>query len=54
MIGSRCCDQLTTINNMNGWLPLTRELIQSNIIDMDLDPDSLLQAHKAFASAGMT
>ena len=36
------------------WLFLTRELIQSNIADMDLDPDSLSQVEAAFISAGLT
>ena len=35
------------------WLPLPRELIQSNIADMDLDPDSLSQVEAAFTSAGL-
>ena len=36
------------------WLPLPRELIQSYITDMDLDPDSLSQVEAAFISAGLT
>ena len=36
------------------WVPLPRELIQSNIADMDLDPDSLSQVEAAFISAGLT
>jgi hypothetical protein len=36
------------------WLPLPRELIQSNIADMDLDPDSLSQVDEPFISAGLT
>ena len=39
---------------MNVGSPLTRELIQSNIADMDLDPDSLSQVDEAFTSAGVT
>ena len=35
------------------WFSLTRELIQSNIADMDLDPDSLSQVEEAFISAGL-
>ena len=35
------------------WLPLPLELIQSNIADMDLDPDSLSQVEEAFISAGL-
>ena len=33
---------------------LTRELIQSNIADMDLDPDSLSQVEAASISAELT
>ena len=36
------------------WLPLPRELIQSNIADMDLDPDSLSQVDEPLTSAGLT
>ena len=36
------------------WFPLKRELIQSNIADMDLDPDSLSQVDEPFTSAGLT
>ena len=36
------------------WFSLTRELIQSNIADMDLDPDSLSQVDEPFTSAGTT
>ena len=32
------------------WFRITRELIQSVIADMDLDPDSLSQVNKAFIS----
>ena len=35
------------------WFRITRELIQSVIADMDLDPDSLSQAEEAFISAGL-
>ena len=35
------------------WFRLTRELIQSVIADMDLDPDSLSQVEEAFISAGL-
>ena len=35
------------------WFSLTRELIQSVIADMDLDPDSLSQVEEAFISAGL-
>ena len=33
------------------WFRITRELIQSVIADMDLDPDSLSQVEEAFISA---
>ena len=33
------------------WFRLTRDLIQSVIADMDLDPDSLSQVEEAFISA---
>ena len=36
-----------------GWFRITRELIQSVIADMDLDPDSLSQVEEAFISAGL-
>jgi hypothetical protein len=36
------------------WLPLPRELIQSYIADMDLDPDSLSQIDEALISARLT
>ena len=36
------------------WLPLPRELIQSYITDMDLDPDSLSQVDEALISARLT
>ena len=36
------------------WIFLTREPIQSNIADMDLDPDSLSQVDEPFTSAGLT
>ena len=32
------------------WFRLTRDLIQSVIADMDLDPDSLSQVNEAFIS----
>ena len=35
------------------WFRITRELIQSVIDDMDLDPDSLSQVEEAFISAGL-
>ena len=35
------------------WFRITRELIQSVIADMDLDPDSLSQVEEAFISAGL-
>ena len=35
------------------WFRLTRDLIQSVIADMDLDPDSLSQVEEAFISAGL-
>ena len=35
------------------WFRLTRDLIQSVITDMDLDPDSLSQAEEAFIIAGL-
>ena len=35
------------------WFRITRELIQSFIADMDLDPDSLSQVEEAFISAGL-
>ena len=35
------------------WFRLTRDLIQSVIADMDLDPDSLLQVEEAFISTGV-
>ena len=35
------------------WFRITRELIQSVIVDMDLDPDSLSQVEEAFISAGL-
>ena len=35
------------------WFCITRELIQSVIDDMDLDPDSLSQVEEAFVSAGL-
>ena len=35
------------------WFRLTRDLIQSVIADMDLDPDSLSQVEEAFVSAGL-
>ena len=35
------------------WFRLTRDLIQSVISDMDLDPDSLSQVEEAFISAGL-
>ena len=35
------------------WFRVTRELIQSVIADMDLDPDSLSQVEEAFVSAGL-
>ena len=34
------------------WFRITRELIQSVIADMDLDPDSLSQVEEASISAG--
>ena len=37
----------------NEWFRLTRDLIQSVIADMDLDPDSLSQVEEAFISAGL-
>ena len=33
------------------WFRITRELIQSVIADMDLDPDSLSQVEEVFLSA---
>ena len=35
------------------WFRITRELIQSVIADMDLDPDSLSQVEEAFISVGL-
>ena len=35
------------------WFRITRELIQSVIADMDLDPDSLSQVEEAFISLGL-
>ena len=35
------------------WFRLTRELIQTVIADMDLDPDSLSQVEESFISAGL-
>ena len=35
------------------WFRLTRDLIQSVIAEMDLDPDSLSQVEEAFISAGL-
>ena len=35
------------------WFRITRELIQSVIADMDLDPASLSQVEEAFISAGL-
>jgi hypothetical protein len=35
------------------WFRITRELIQTVIADMDLDPDSLSQVEEAFVSAGL-
>ena len=35
------------------WFRITRELIQSVIADMDLDPDSLSQVEEAFIGAGL-
>ena len=35
------------------WFRITRELIQSVIADLDLDPDSLSQVEEAFISAGL-
>ena len=35
------------------WFRLTRDLIQSVIADMNLDPDSLSQVEEAFISAGL-
>ena len=35
------------------WFRITRDLIQSVIADMDLDPDSLSQVEEAFISAGL-
>ena len=35
------------------WFRLARDLIQSVIVDMDFDPDLLLQVEKAFISAGL-
>ena len=35
------------------WFCITRDLIQSVIADMDLDPDSLSQVKQAFISADL-
>jgi hypothetical protein len=35
------------------WFRLTRDLIQSVIADMDLDPDSTSQVEEALISAGL-
>ena len=35
------------------WFRITRDLIQSVIANMDLDPDSLSQVEEAFISAGL-
>ena len=35
------------------WFRITRDLIQSVIADMDLDPDSLSQVEEASISAGL-
>ena len=35
------------------WFRLTRDVIQSAIADMDLDPDSQSQVEEAFISAGL-
>ena len=35
------------------WFRITRELIQSVIADMDLDPAALAEVEEAFISAGL-
>ena len=56
------CSNASTLEGIDGsprsaskkeWFRLTRDLIQSVIADMDLDPDSLSQVEEAFISAGL-
>ena len=35
------------------WLPITRQLIQETIADMDLEPAALAEVEEAFIGAGL-
>ena len=44
---------MARIDNPQGVIRLTRELIQKTIADMDLDPAAMAEVEEAFIGAGL-
>ena len=46
-------DDLPRSTMRTEWFPITRQLIQETIADMDLDPAALAEVEEAFIGAGL-